>query len=58
MKVSYPLSLKVSLWLVLNLLLLAALGVVFLSTSSTPTATAMEYPRLLTKPTALPLDIT
>ena len=27
MKVSYPLSLKVSLWLVLNLLLLAALGV-------------------------------
>ena len=29
MKVSYPLSLKVSLWLVLNLLLLAALGVGF-----------------------------
>jgi two-component system sensor histidine kinase CpxA len=30
MKVSYPLSLKVSLWLMLNLLLLAALGVGFL----------------------------
>src|SRR5437762_3080975 len=30
MKVSYPLSLKVSLWLLLNLLLLAALGVGFL----------------------------
>lgn len=29
MKVSYPLSLKVSLWLMLNLLLLAALGVGF-----------------------------
>ena len=29
MKVSYPLSLKVSLWLVLNLLLLAALGIAF-----------------------------
>ena len=29
MRVSYPLSLKVSLWLVLNLLLLAALGVGF-----------------------------
>src|SRR5215203_4118978 len=27
MKVSYPLSLKVSLWLMLNLLLLAALGI-------------------------------
>jgi two-component system sensor histidine kinase CpxA len=30
MKVSYPLSLKVSLWLMLNLLLLAALGLGFL----------------------------
>src|SRR5262245_53069336 len=30
MKVSYPLSLKVSLWLMLNLLLLAALGIGFL----------------------------
>ena len=29
MKVSYPLSLKVSLWLMLNLLLLAALGLGF-----------------------------
>src|SRR5687767_8450653 len=29
MKVSYPLSLKVSLWLVLNLLLLAGLGIGF-----------------------------
>src|SRR5688500_3915488 len=30
MKVSYPLSLKVSLWLMLNLLLLAVLGIGFL----------------------------
>lgn len=30
MKVSYPLSLKVSLWLMLNLLLLAALGIGFI----------------------------